>query len=304
MIAASTQEDLSTHASLGQRVYLRLADICVELVGIDLELKVSGAMKGFLSEPGKPDLTITTRFSELDEIPDGKFLFDSGSLWQLYRVGEDYQFRLAGPATNWQPYKLARFDKDFTRGEILCSRRRYAADEPLYPLEYPLDEVLFVHLLAIRKRGVELHSCGLVDEAGKGYLFVGHSGAGKTTTARLWEKRKGIKILSDDRIIVRRLGEEFFMYGTPWHGEAELAYPDKARLDHIFILGRGDGNELVEVGQAEAAAQLFARGFPPFHSPEGLDFTLAFLSELTGSVPCRELRFVPDERVIDFIRRQ
>jgi hypothetical protein len=303
MIAVSPQEDSARAAAPGSRVYLRLAGMTIELEGIDLELKVNGMMNGFLVPPERPDVTIKVKYGELNDGRDGQFLFDSGSHWQLYRVGEDYQFRLALPAKSWQPYKLARFNRDFTQGEILCSRERYAEGEPLYPLEYPLDEVLFVHLLALNGRGVELHSCGLVDETGRGYLFIGHSEAGKTTTARLWEKRAGVKILSDDRIILRREGSEFFMYGTPWHGEAELAYPDKARLDHLFILGRGPEHKLVAIGQGQAAAEIFARSFTPFHSAEGLAFTLAFLSDLTESVPCHELQFVPDESVVDFIRQ-
>jgi hypothetical protein len=259
-------------------------------------------MKSFLVDEGEPDVTISVRFGELGDGRAGRFLFDSGSHWQLYRVEDGYRFRLAGPSSDWQPYKLARFDDDFTRGEIICSREHYSAAEPLYPLDYPLDEVMFVHLLA-KRRGVELHSCGLIDEkTGKGYLFVGHSGAGKTTTARLWEECANVRILSDDRIVVRRLGEEFFMYGTPWHGEAEMAHPGKARLDHIFILGRGPENKLVPVGQAEAAAELFARCFTPFHSAEGLDFTLGFLSELIDGVACCELQFMPDESAVDFVR--
>ena len=35
-------------------------------------------------------------------------------------------------------------------------------------------------------------------------LFVGHSGAGKSTTTRLWTAREDVEVLSDDRIIVRR----------------------------------------------------------------------------------------------------
>jgi hypothetical protein len=302
MIAVSPQEDVGRARTLGARAYLRLAGVTIELVGIDLELKVNGMMNGFLVQPDKADVTITVKFAEFGDGREGQFLFDSGSHWQLYRLGEDYQFRLAVPAKSGQPYKLARFNSDFTRGEILCSRERYSEGEPLYPLEYPLDEVLFVHLLALNGYGVELHSCGLVDETGKGYLFIGHSEAGKTTTARLWEQRRGVKVLSDDRIIVRREGQEFFMYGTPWHGEAELAYPDRARLDHVFLLGRGVENKLVPVGHAQAAAEIFARSFTPFHSAEGLEFTLAFLSDLTESVPCHELQFVPDDSVVDFVR--
>src|SRR5215469_6722666 len=48
----------------------------------------------------------------------------------------------------------------------------------------------------------EVHACGVEDSDGRAYHFVGQSGAGKPTTARLWHKARGIHVLSDDRIIL------------------------------------------------------------------------------------------------------
>jgi hypothetical protein len=308
MIAVAPTEK-SDERALGRRARLRLADVTVELTSVDLDLKVTGLMNKFLVEAddAAAEVSINTTWGEMNEGTEGRLLFDSGSHWQLYEVESGYQFRLAGPMSGWRPYKLARFNRDFTSGEILCSRDYYGEDEPLYTLEYPLDEVLFMHLLA-KGRGVELHSCGLVDEQNNGYLFVGQSGAGKTTTARLWQQHGGVggsvKILSDDRIILRRVDGRVWMYGTPWHGEAELGAQGKVPLKGIFLLGRGERNELVEMSRVAAAAELLACAFPPFHSPEGLEFTLSFLEKLTETVPCRELRFVPDESVVEFLREQ
>jgi hypothetical protein len=71
------------------------------------------------------------------------------------------------------------------------------------PLDYPVDELLIMHRLT-REKAIELHGCGIVRADGTGNLFVGHSGAGKSTTTRLWMEREDVEILSDDRIIVRR----------------------------------------------------------------------------------------------------
>jgi hypothetical protein len=71
------------------------------------------------------------------------------------------------------------------------------------PLSYPLDELLIMHRLT-QEKAIELHSCGIVRPDGTGNLFVGHSGAGKSTTTRLWTEREDVEVLSDDRIIVRR----------------------------------------------------------------------------------------------------
>ena len=70
-------------------------------------------------------------------------------------------------------------------------RREVFGDRlPIYPLHYPLDELLMVHLLA-RGRGVEIHGSGIVDADGYGTLFAGQSGAGKTTMSRLWLSEPG-----------------------------------------------------------------------------------------------------------------
>ena len=46
--------------------------------------------------------------------------------------------------------------------------------------------------------GILLHSCG-VSDTGNGIVFAGVGGAGKTTTARLWNDQAGVRVLNDDR---------------------------------------------------------------------------------------------------------
>jgi hypothetical protein len=90
----------------------------------------------------------------------------------------------------------------------------------LAPLDYPLDELLIMHRLT-QEKAIELHGSGIVRPDGTGNLFVGHSGAGKSTTTRLWTEREDVEVLSDDRIIVRR-DEPRSEVGTPFgdHGSA------------------------------------------------------------------------------------
>lgn len=284
-------------------VFLEVAGVVINLIGGDPQPELVGAMSRFGVPETSADVTIHTAWGELNDENHGPLLFDSGSLWQLYAEEQGYRFRLAGVRPGQSTYKIARFNQDFTRGEVVCDPRRIPPGEPLYPLQYPLDELLLINLLALG-RGVEFHACGVSDLEGKGYLFVGHSEAGKTTSARLWQRQRDALLLSDDRVIVREVDGKFWMYGTPWHGEEEISSPRKVELTHIFFLRHGERNELARLGRAEAAAQLFSRSFPTFFSPEGLGFTLEFLDRLTASVACAELGFVPDEKVIDFVRSQ
>jgi hypothetical protein len=289
------------HPKTSPDVFFEVADVTVNLVGGDPPPQLVGAMSRFAVSAVEPDVTIHTAWGELGDENHGRQLFDSGSLWQLYAEEGGYRFRLAGVRPGQSTYKIARFNQDFTRGEIVCDPRYTPLDQPVYPLQYPLDELLMINLLALG-RGIEFHACGVSDLDGKGYLFTGHSEAGKTTSARLWQRQSEAELLSDDRVIVREMDGKFWMYGTPWHGEEEISSPRKVPLTHIFFLRHGERNEIAPLTRGEAVAQLFSRSFPTFFSPGGLGFTLEFLDRLTAAVPCAELSFEPDERVIDFVR--
>lgn len=222
-------------------------------------------------------------------------LFDSDSVWRLYREGAGFRIECSSEAFGDAPYKTAIFDETFTRGTIHLAP--HAAH--LNPLDYPLDEVLVANLLG-RGRGVELHSCGVIDAQGRGHLFVGVSGAGKTTTARLWEGAAS-GIVSDDRVIVRERDGDMWMFGTPWHGEAELSMPEGVPLAGVYLLVQAEANVIHELDAAEAVARLFRCAFPLFYDGTSLDFTLSFLERIVASVPVRELQFTRDRSVIDLV---
>jgi len=172
------------------------------------------------------------------------------------------------------------------------------------PLGYPLDELLIMHRLT-QEKAIELHSCGIVRPDGTGNLFVGHSGAGKSTTTRLWTEREDVEVLSDDRIIVRRNPDAGMrMYGTPWHGEEMYASPGDAVVERIFVLEHGQGNVVTRLSPSQAVAELFARSFVPFHRHEYVDSALEFLEEVADAVPCYRYAFEPNqsavERILEF----
>jgi len=123
----------------------------------------------------------------------------------------------------------------------------------------------------------------------------------------LWQKQKGTRILSDDRIILRVHNGKIWMFGTPWHGDAGIASPDSAPLSDIYLLEHlnkdGNKNEILPMQGGLAAAELFARSFVPRHCGESLQFALSFLQRVAQAVPCSTFRFVPDETAVEAIRR-
>src|ERR1700722_3176849 len=285
----------------------RIGGVSVQLVGqSDDDVTLVPSLEPFRAANPGSNINIQVEWMENLRPPAGRTLFDSGSVWKMFEDGAGFQFDFSAPIFGEQPYKRLLVDCKFRRAKLQMSAEAFAGTEyAIAPLEYPLDELLIMHRLT-QEKAIELHGCGIVRPDGTGNLFVGHSGAGKSTTTRLWLAREDVEILSDDRIIVRRGTSEdsgrMRMYGTPWHGEAMFASPGNAPLARIFILQHGYGNVLTQLSPSQAVAELFARSFVPFHRHEYVDAALEFLQEVGNAVPCYRYAFEPNQAAVERIR--
>jgi hypothetical protein len=279
-----------------------IGDVSIGLSGISSgDCELDTGLQQFRAVPWQPDIEVHVEWAEKLRCRSGVPVFDSGSLWALYRDGSDFIFDFCSSVVNEHPYKRLRIDAAFRCAHLTLSREALAAYRPISPLEYPTDELLVTNYLAHHGLGVEVHGCGMIDSETGGHLLLGHSGAGKSTTTQLWQSLRNPEILSDDRIILRLQNGELWMYGTPWHGEGRFASPGKSRINKILVLQHGERNQFVELSRSQAAGELFARCFPPFHSFVGLQSVIEFLDRLVNTVPCYEFRFVPDARSVDAV---
>lgn len=282
---------------------LRIAELTISVSSVDSALRqrfLGPAARFLVDDERPPDLDLIIDRAVSFPPPTGRLVFDSGEVWRLFDEGAQFRIDCTSELFGDGPYKVGWFDREFTRGRL--SLRADLFDGDVDALEYPLDEVLVSNLLG-RGRGIELHGCGVIDERGRGRLFVGQSEAGKTTTARLWLARGGAEIVSDDRVIVREIDGAWRMFGTPWHGEAELSSPSSAPLEAIYLLQQAPATRLVEIPPAAAAARLFSCAFPLFADAGAVAFTLECLGRLVASLPVRVLEFTPDASVIDCVLR-
>lgn len=229
----------------------------------------------------------------------GSLLFDSGGVWRVHRHGPGLLYTFRAPRIVPAVYKAVAIDGDLRRGRLYFPpstegvRPRFAAD-------YPLDELLFQHRLA-REGALEVHACGLF-AAAKVALFCGQSGAGKSTTARLWRRhRPRTRILSDDRIVLRDSGSGVRAHGTPWHGDGGYATSASGLLGAVFFLKHARATRLRRLGEAEAAARLLARSFPPPWDAAALARALELCARTVSQVPCFELRFRPKREAVETV---
>lgn len=295
------------------------------------------SLEPFRIKSENSDIKIRVEWVGRFEPKRGHDLFDSGSTWRLSGNEAEFQFDFSAPFLEGQAYKRLLIDESFSFATLQMSEEFFSSGGyEVAPLAYPLDELLIMHRLT-KERAIELHGCGIVSADGAGNLFVGHSGAGKSTTTRLWTTSEDVEILSDDRIILRldeglvetprgaggshgeqqvlrlrdcsasrtsRFAQDdrvMRMYGTPWHGEAAFASPNSAPLTRIMVLEHGYGNVLTRLSPSQAVAELFARSFVPMHRHEYVESALEFLQDVAETVPCYRYSFEPDVRAVEKI---
>ncbi|NIQ37560.1 MAG: hypothetical protein GTN81_03080 [Proteobacteria bacterium] len=245
---------------------------------------------------GEPDITLRLHRG----IPDfarGERVFDCPPMWTLYRQnGKSIVEIFHDPIFSGLERTLVLPSDD--RGDL------YFTANPPYdtdPFHGPTIELVMGHYLA-HGRGAIIHACGFAMN-GKGLLFVGQSGTGKSTLARLWDKEGGGGILSDDRIIVRDRGSQFWMYGTPWHGDAKLASPEEVKLERIFFLRHGHENSVKGIEGIDPVSRLLSCSFPTHWDPQGMRFALELFTNMTARIPCSELTFKPSGSVTRLVEK-
>jgi len=284
----------------------RLKEFSIEIAGIglsflfDRDLSESGVEDidyEFITDIG-PETKLRVHHDSFPQRSIGKKIFDSGSTWALYRDQGKYVLQNSSFDSDLPPNQLVILESDFKSGDIYFNDD-FNHDFLLDPLGSALNQVLMILLLS-RHKGVMLHACG-IDDRGYGYLFLGNSGHGKSTIARLWSENKAT-VLNDDRIIVREKNGELLMYGTPWHGDFKKVSSKGLPIRKLFFLRHGENNSVVPKNSAEAVLMLLIRCFPPIWDKKGMEYTMGLCHRLVNKIPCYEFSFEPDRKIVDFVR--
>ena len=222
-------------------------------------------------------------------------VFDSGMSWKMFREGEIHHLLFDPPAFS-SPLWQAVFPPDLARVEVRCCRGFVvgAPDGPRLtnPVSYPLDQILMMYLLS-RHEGLIIHGAGIETSRGA-VVFTGPSGAGKSTLCRLLADEPELRVLSDDRVVVRRVDGLFWAFGTPWPGEAGAALNRGRPLVGIYSLAQESGNRIVPISAAETLERILPVISIPWYDRRTSERILATCDTLLRDVPHARFGFVAD----------
>lgn len=146
----------------------------------------------------------------------------------------------------------------------------------------------------LRRNGISIHASAVAAD-GKAWLFLGKSGTGKSTHARLWLRNiPGARLLNDDNPAVRLVDGKAVAFGTPWSGKTPCYRNESAPIGGIVRLVQGDADIFTKKDEVAALVALLP-SCSVVHSDAALQSRLCdTLARLIELVPVGELKCLPD----------
>lgn len=251
------------------------------------------------------DIELAVRVAnQLPEIPHGRMIFDAcHGLWRLYETEAGFYAETLNTHSK-RPFNRVVLDRECARGEVWTREQRHHRTgrrgwTPPMVIN-PVVEFCLLTRLA-REGGALMHGAGVVED-GKGWVFTGASGAGKSTLSDFYIAH-GKTVLSDERIIIRKIGDRLFLCGTPWHGTSRAVNRQVVSLDRLYVIRHGAGAHRVRrLSSIEMCRLGLQQCFLPHWDREGMTKTVDLFSELAGRIECYDLAFLKDPGIIEFLQ--
>jgi hypothetical protein len=254
----------------------------------------------FLVDPeSDPDCTIDWSVAEFRET-DSPVVRRSGQRWELRHLAngvEEFAFRSTEANV---PTLLLRMTPDMGAVSMIQAPRP-GGNGVIFASEYPWSEFITCRLLG-RDGGLLVHASSVVFEEGA-LLFIGHSGAGKSTIAAIAEERGGV-VLSDDRTILTLEADGVRAWGTPWHGTLARTSAASVPLRGLFLLSQDTTDAVDLVPPDRALKELFVRLIQPRVTGAEVGRTMDALATTLRFCPLRALRFRPTASAVELARAE
>lgn len=175
-----------------------------------------------------------------------------------WRQDEEGQNTICGHTEDGKPVFEFLFGGK-TAGWLVCTPGYRSATLHLsgFLSKAALDNSLMIQFaMASACLGTVLFHAAAVSLEGCGYMFLGKSGTGKSTHARLWlQNIPGTELMNDDNPAVRiKADGTAVVYGTPWSGKTPCYRNICAPIGGIVLLSQAPYNKIVRLNGIGAYA--------------------------------------------------
>ncbi|HJX33974.1 MAG TPA: hypothetical protein VJ373_02250 [Desulfatiglandales bacterium] len=171
----------------------------------------------------------------------------------------------------------------------------------------PVYRLFWMYLAQVlgERKGCFVHSAALVRD-GKGYIFLGDSGAGKSSLARLSE---GINVFSDDSPVLCERDGDYLVFPSPFHQLDPSQSFNKnmirlsARVEGFYFLIKDNQTYLEDISKRDAVSLIINRHILFFHylSARARSYLFDLFLDACDKIPYYNLRFCLDKDIWEAI---
>ena len=183
-----------------------------------------------------------------------------------------------------QPYYEERIQRWLTPGIPISSAIRAACEAGM-----------------TMRDGMPLHA-SLVEKDGYGVVFLGPSGMGKSTQAKLWVEYQGADFIIGDRPGLRRINGRWIGFGMPWDGKDNIKQQKQVPIRALISLEQAPENSIHRFSKQEAMIVLLNQVMMPMWDDAAMAQLTPLMGQLATEIPFYHLKNLPNREATELTR--
>ncbi|MEN9699764.1 MAG: hypothetical protein RLZZ301_962 [Bacteroidota bacterium] len=265
-----------------------------------LDIVFETGFEGFL-QPPSPTATIQCYCHQgFQQLTTSNCLYQAKNgeqlLWEIHQQEAQRVYLVYHP-DNGQLQQQAFYNAATRTWNIYSEAIAFEDTPALHPFAYPMAPLMW-YVLSTEEPLLLIHASG-IHQDGKGRIFSGFSGVGKSTMAHIWQEN-GAQLINDDRLLLRRKPDgSWTMYNTPMYYQA---LPVHAMVNALYFPYHHPENRFEPLFGAKALAQLLAYTIHHGYDAQHVSHHSQVAQQLIDELPVAKLGVVPTAAVIDFIK--
>ena len=149
--------------------------------------------------------------------------------------------------------------------------------------------------------GMPLHA-SLVEKDGYGVVFLGPSGMGKSTQAKLWVEHQGADFIIGDRPGLRRIDGKWIGFGMPWDGKDNIKQQKQVPIRALISLEQAPENSIRSLTKQEAMIVLLNQVMMPMWDDAAMTLLTPLMGQLASEMPFYHLKNLPNREATELTR--